>query len=61
LSFPVTDFIKYPRTPHLRGSKLQDGDHDLAQVHFATVTDGILVWEEKLDGANVAFSFTGAG
>lgn len=57
----MTIFIKYPRTPHLRGSKLQDGDHDLSQVDLATLTDGILVWEEKLDGANVAFSFTDAG
>jgi hypothetical protein len=55
----MTNFIKYPRTPHLRGSRLQDGDHDLEHVDLAGLTDGALVWEEKVDGANAAF--TGAG
>ncbi|WP_452101206.1 RNA ligase family protein [Catellatospora bangladeshensis] len=27
--------VKYPRTPHLAGSRLQPGDEDLAQVPFA--------------------------
>jgi hypothetical protein len=53
----MTTFIKYPRTPHLRGSRLQDGDHDLEQVDLASLTGGVLVWEEKVDGANAAFSF----
>jgi hypothetical protein len=53
----MTDFIKYPRTPHLRGSKLQEGDHDLEQVDLASLSGGVLVWEEKVDGANAAFSF----
>jgi hypothetical protein len=57
----MTDFIKYPRTPHLRGSKLQDGDHDLEQVDFASLSGGALVWEEKVDGANAAFSFSAQG
>jgi hypothetical protein len=57
----MTDFIKYPRTPHLRGSRLQDGDHDLEQVDLAGLSGGALVWEEKVDGANAAFSFTAAG
>jgi RNA ligase len=57
----MTDFIKYPRTPHLRGSKLQDGDHDLEQVDLADLKGGVLVWEEKVDGANAAFSFSASG
>jgi hypothetical protein len=57
----MTHFIKYPRTPHLRGSRLQDGDHDLEQVDIEGLSSGALVWEEKVDGANAAFSFTAAG
>lgn len=57
----MTDFVKYPRTPHLQGSRLQHGDHDLAQVDVASLVGGTLVWEEKLDGANAAFSFSEAG
>ena len=57
----MTEFVKYPRTPHLQGSKLQDGDHDLDQVDVESLVSGTLVWEEKLDGANTAFSFTEAG
>ena len=57
----MVDFVKYPRTPHLQGSKLQDGDHDLEQVDLAALNGGTLVWEEKLDGANAAFSFTADG
>ncbi|NUR26215.1 MAG: DNA ligase, partial [Catenulispora sp.] len=44
--------FKYPRTPHLAGSRLQPGDHDLAQVPFEHVRGRHLVVEEKLDGAN---------
>jgi hypothetical protein len=57
----MTDFIKYPRTPHLRGSKLQVGDYDLEQVDVASLSGGTLVWEEKIDGANAAFCFTAQG
>jgi RNA ligase len=52
---------KYPRTPHLRGSRLQPGDEDLAQVPFADVAGRYLVVEEKLDGANSAISFDAEG
>ncbi len=55
----MADFIKYPRTPHLRGSTLQVGDHDIEQIDIASLSGGIFVWEEKLDGANAAFSFVG--
>jgi hypothetical protein len=50
--------IKYPRTQHLQGSRLQQGDEDLSQVALADlVPGGTLVWEEKVDGANVGISF----
>lgn len=57
----MTDFIKYPRTPHLAGSKLQEGDHDLEQVAIGSLSGGAFVWEEKVDGANAAFSFNASG
>jgi hypothetical protein len=52
---------KYPRTPHLEGSRLQPGDADLAQVPFAALAGRHLVVEEKLDGANAALSFDDDG
>ena len=45
-------FHKYPRTPHLEGSRLQPGDHDLEQVPLAELRGRYVVVEEKLDGAN---------
>jgi hypothetical protein len=53
--------FKYPRTPHLAGSRLQRGDHDLAQAPFESVRGRHLVVEEKLDGANAAISFDAEG
>ncbi|GAA2599644.1 RNA ligase family protein [Dactylosporangium fulvum] len=52
---------KFPRTPHLQGSRLQPGDHDLAQVPFGELAGRFLVVEEKLDGANAAISFDAGG
>lgn len=48
----MQSFIKYPRTPHL-----QPGDDTSGQISVAFLKDGILVWEEKIDGANAAISF----
>ena len=48
---------KYPRTPHLQGSRLQPGDEDLSQIPFSEITGRHLVVEEKIDGANSAVSF----
>ncbi len=53
--------IKYPRTPHLEGSRLQPGDEDLSQVPFSRVLGRHIVIEEKVDGANSAVSFTPEG
>ena len=52
-----TRIRKYPRTPHLEGSRLQPGDEDLSQVPFDAIRGRHLVIEEKCDGANTAVSF----
>ena len=53
--------IKYPRTPHLQGSRLQAGDEDMSQVEFDYILGKNIVVEEKIDGANTAVSFDGDG
>lgn len=53
--------IKYPRTPHIQGSRLQPGDEDLSQRRFAELSGRHVVLEEKIDGANSAISFTADG
>lgn len=52
---------KYPRTPHLEGSRLQPGDEDLSQIPFSSLAGKYLVIEEKCDGANSAISFGADG
>lgn len=58
MSIPI---LKYPRTPHLEGSRLQPGDEDLNQIQFATINGRHLAVEEKCDGANSAISFDDDG
>jgi RNA ligase len=53
------EILKYPRTSHLEGSRLQAGDEALEHVPLASLRGAHAVIEEKLDGANVAVSFTG--
>ncbi len=53
--------IKYPRTPHIQGSRLQPGDEDLSQRRFIEIAGRHVVLEEKIDGANSAISFTSEG
>ncbi|MBO5789162.1 MAG: RNA ligase family protein [Clostridia bacterium] len=53
--------IKYPRTPHLEGSRLGVGDEDLHQIPFTHIFGRNIVIEEKIDGANTAISFDGDG
>ncbi|HEY9403666.1 MAG TPA: RNA ligase family protein [Pyrinomonadaceae bacterium] len=48
---------KYPRTPHLSGSRLQPGDEDQRVVSLEHLKGSRIVVEEKLDGANSAISF----
>jgi hypothetical protein len=52
---------KYPRTPHLEGSRLQPGDEDLDSVPFEAIRGRHVVVEEKIDGANAGLRFDGAG
>lgn len=55
------DILKYPRTQHLQGSRLQKGDEDLSQIPFSYIKDRHIVIEEKIDGANTAISFNDKG
>src|SRR5215470_5199465 len=48
---------KYPRTPHVEGSRFQPGDDDLDCAPFADLQGKYIVVEEKLDGANAGVSF----
>lgn len=52
---------KYPRTPHLEGSRIQLGDEDLESVPFSEIRGQRVVVEEKIDGANAAISFSDDG
>lgn len=53
--------LKYPRTPHLEGSKLQKGDSTHGQANLSQLTGGVIVVEEKMDGANCGVSFSDTG
>ena len=52
---------KYPRTPHIEGSRLQAGDDGLNRIPFCEIAGEQIVVEEKCDGANCAISFDGGG
>ena len=53
------DFVKYPRTPHLFGSKGTDDDKHLNRRDSeAFIADPSLIVEEKIDGTNVGIHFT---
>lgn len=53
--------FKYPRTPHIEGSRFQPGDEDLESVPFKVLENRYVVVEEKVDGANTGISFNSAG
>jgi len=56
------NFIKYPRTPHLFGSKGTEDDRHLGRKESeAFIADPSLIVEEKLDGTNVGIHFTTRG
>lgn len=56
------DFVKYPRTPHLFGSRGTDDDKHLGDAESRRfLADPSLIVEEKLDGTNVGIHFTAAG
>lgn len=56
----IMTIIKYPRTRHIEGSRLQAGDAS-DDVRLCEIKDKPLIIEEKVDGANVAVSFTKSG
>ncbi len=56
-----SDFVKYPRTPHLAGSGIQRGDEEMDTVPFAVLRGLHLVVTEKMDGANCGISFAPDG
>lgn len=53
--------IKYPRTPHIAGSRLQQGDEDVKVIAREALEGGSLIVEEKLDGSNCGISFAPDG
>jgi len=56
------DFVKYPRTPHLFGSKGTDDDKHLGEAESNQfLADKSLIVEEKIDGTNVGIHFTSDG
>jgi hypothetical protein len=56
------DFIKYPRTPHLFGSKGTDDDKHLREAESNRfIADESLIVEEKIDGTNVGIHFSENG
>ena len=56
------DFTKYPRTPHLFGSKGPDDDKHLGETEPQKfVSDESLIVEEKIDGTNVGIHFSDSG
>jgi hypothetical protein len=56
------DFVKYPRTPHLFGSKGTDDDKHMSESESIDfIADKSLIVEEKIDGTDVGIHFTSAG
>jgi hypothetical protein len=57
----MTPILKYPRTPHITGSRIQSGDEDLDAVAREVLEGMPVVVEEKLDGSNGGISFDERG
>lgn len=56
------DFVKYPRTPHLFGSKGTADDKHLGESESTKFIDeDSLIVEEKIDGTNVGIHFSEDG
>ncbi|WP_431286901.1 RNA ligase family protein [Roseateles chitinivorans] len=53
--------LRYPRTAHLAGSRLQAGDSAHDQMPLEQLAGCHVVIEEKLDGANAGLSFSDGG
>ena len=57
----MNQFYKYPKTYHLEGSGLLAQKKSPAKISFEVIASRNLVIEEKVDGANVAISFSDRG
>jgi hypothetical protein len=57
----VDELLKFPRTPHLQGSRRQPGDEDLESISFQEIAGRPLAITEKVDGANCGIRFTADG
>jgi hypothetical protein len=56
------DFTKYPRTPHLFGSRGTDDDKHLSEAESKEfIANESLIVEEKIDGTNVGIHFSDSG
>ena len=56
------EFVKYPRTPHIFGSRGTDDDKHLGEPDSRRlIADESLIIEEKLDGTNVGIHFSNEG
>jgi hypothetical protein len=56
------EFVKYPRTPHLFGSRGTPDDKHLDETQSKRfIADESLIVEEKIDGTNVGIHFTNEG
>jgi hypothetical protein len=56
------EFVKYPRTPHLFGSKGTEDDKHLSEAKSTKfIADPSLIVEEKIDGTNVGIHFRSDG
>lgn len=56
------DFVKYPRTPHLFGSRGTDDDKHLGETEsHRFLAEESLIVEEKIDGTNVGLHFSSEG
>lgn len=56
------EFVKYPRTPHLFGSRGTPDDKHLGEAEsIRLIADASLIVEEKIDGTNVGIHFTSDG
>jgi ATP-dependent RNA circularization protein (DNA/RNA ligase family) len=57
----MIQILKYPRTPHITGSRIQPGDEDLNEVARDLLRGLPVVIEEKMDGSNCGISFDEQG
>ena len=56
------NFVKYPRTPHLFGSKGTADDKHMNEADSCQfIADESLIVEEKIDGTNVGIHFDSQG